>query len=172
MTNKNTSSARLKMETLKEGSGESPKVGDVVLAHYEIWFGDGVGSSEYDYMNDVYKSNLSDSTYEDKPFSGPVKFVVGRQTPKDDIYARGDSIKGLDQAFLDMRVGEKRKLFIPHMLAYGEEGASSFHTFHGFRTPPFQDLHMNVELVDILGDVEAASRHGWFTDGTSAKEEK
>lgn len=169
MSNEITTHNGLKMEILSDGKGESPKLGDVVSAHYEIWFGEGVGSSEFDYINDVYKCDLKDSTYEDRPFSGPVKFVIGRETPKDDIYARGDSIKGLDQAFLDMRVGEKRKLFIPHELAYGEEGASSFHTFHGFRTPPFQNLNMTVELVEIENSQEASSRHGWFTDGAAAK---
>ena len=139
----------LRMIVLQEGEGLKPTIGQRVRAHYEIYFGEGSSSSHYDYAKCEYVDELYDSTYEEKPFGGPVEFVIGQETPKDDTYSKGDSIKGFDEAFLDMRVGEKRTAFIPHSLAYGEEGASSFHTFFGYRVPPFRDLSCTIELVEI-----------------------
>jgi hypothetical protein len=34
-------------------------------------------------------------------------------------------------------------------MAYGDLGASSFHAFHGYRTPPNRGLDIIVELMDI-----------------------
>ena len=140
----------LEIKVLKEGAGLTPKIGQKVKAHYELHFGEGTSTSNYDYSKGEYVEDSYDSTYEDKPFNGPVEFVIGKHTPKDDLYSKGDSIEGLDQAFLSMKVGGKVALFIPNELAYGEEGASSFHTFFGYRVPPFRDLRGTVELVDIM----------------------
>ena len=147
----------LRMVVVKEGNGDKPQKGQTVVAHYEIYFGDGTSSSDYDYKEKRYVDELYDSTYEDKPFTGPVEFVVGQTTPKDEVYTKGDSIDGFNEAFLDMRVGDKRTLFIPNQLAYGEEGASSFHTFFGYRVPPFRDLSCTLELVEIKQGVPAAA---------------
>ena len=139
----------LEKEVLSEGSGDAPKMGQKVVAHYEIFFGEGTSTSNYDETAGKYVDNLYDSTYEDKPFSGPVDIVIGAATPKDDIYSRGQSIKGFDEALVEMKVGEKRQLFIPAALAYGKEGASSFHTFFGYRVAPHRDLACTIELVEI-----------------------
>jgi len=139
----------LQMKKVHEGEGEKPVVGQTVSAHYEICFSKGTTTSNYDYESEEYVDELCDDTYEDKPFNGPVDFVIGQETPKDDLYKKGDSIKGFDEAFLDMRVGEKRKLVIPPQLAYGNEGASSFHTFFGYRVPPKTGIRCALELVEI-----------------------
>ena len=144
-----TTPSGLKMEVLKEGSGSKPKLGDTVRSHYMIYFGDGVSSSEYDYEKEEYIDVLVESTYEKKPFSGPIEFTIGKHTPEDDHYSMGDSLKGLDEAFLDMCVGDKRRLLVPSALAYGKLGASSFHSFHGYRAPPNTDLDIVVEIVEI-----------------------
>ena len=137
---------------MKEGEGATPQEGQTVVAHYELYFGEGTATSNYDYSTGQYIDEQYDSTYEDKPFGGPVEFVVGQETAKDDTYSKGDSIPGFDQAFLSMKVGDQVKIFIPHDLAYGSEGASSFHTFFGYRVPPFRDLTCILELVEILND--------------------
>jgi len=147
----------LRVIPMKEGSGNSPRVGQVVLAHYEIYFGEGASTSNYDYERDEYVEDQYDSTYEEKPFSGPVEFVIGQETAKDDTYTKGDSIAGFDQAFLEMKVGDQVKLFIPAALAYGEEGASSFHAFFGYRIPPNRDLNCILELVEIKGDEKVST---------------
>ena len=139
----------LKVETLVEGDGKLPDMGDTVLIHYTLYLGTGTSSSLYDYDNGCYVDNLVDTTYGDHTFAGPIKIVIGSETAKDALYVKGDSIKGLDEALLEMRVGTKKRLLIPSELAYGLEGGSSFHTFHGYRTPPNRSLDMVVELLEI-----------------------
>jgi hypothetical protein len=139
----------LRMLLEKTGAGDTPNLGDKVSVHYEIWLGEGTTSSNYDYNNEEYVNVMYDNTYEDKPFSGPIDIILGRLTPKDDTYSKGDSLLGFDEALLEMKVGEKRKLFIPAELAYGELGASSFHNPFGYRIPPGQPLSCAVELVEI-----------------------
>ena len=135
---------------LHEGSGKTPKEGDTVLMHYEIWSTEGITSSEYDYDKKAYIDDIHDSTYDqNNPFHGPIEIIIGQETPKDDVYSKGDSIKGIDEALLKMRSGSKCALLIPPSLGYGEEGASSFHTFHGYRAPPHKDMRCNIELVKI-----------------------
>lgn len=76
------------------GTGETPKVGDQVIAHYDGRLLDGTPF---------------DSSYRDNT---PLTFRVGT----------GAVIKGWDEAFLTMRKGEKRTLIVPHWLAYGVTG--------------------------------------------------
>tara|TARA_R110000824_G_scaffold3309_10_gene15668 strand:+ start:555 stop:1067 length:513 start_codon:yes stop_codon:yes gene_type:complete len=145
----------LKIRTLTEGDEKRPQTGDTVLIHYEIWMNCGSTVSNYDYEKKEYVDELHDSTYdENNPFSGPIEIVIGQETPKDETYLKGQSIKGLDEALMMMGVGAKVELFIPPHLGYGDEGASSFHTFHGYRTPPSQEIKCNVELVEIKKELE------------------
>jgi len=145
----------LKILEVVAGTGKTPKLGDTVLMHYEYYLCEGVTSSDFDYDLGEYRENhtaIYDSTYEDKPFNGPIDITIGKSTPKDDTYIRGDSIEGIDEALLSMKVGSKRKLIIPSSLAYGTEGGSSFHTFHGYRVPPNRELTMTIELVEIKNE--------------------
>tara|TARA_Y100000310_G_scaffold338233_1_gene427305 strand:- start:981 stop:1463 length:483 start_codon:yes stop_codon:yes gene_type:complete len=139
-----------KAETLVGGHGPTPNTGDTVLMHYILYLGDGVSSSNYDYDNGCYVDELIDSTYEPGPFSGdPIEITIGKRTKQDALYENGDSIEGLDTALLEMKVGDKKRLFIPPEMAYGDLGASSFHAFHGYRTPPNRGLDIIVELINI-----------------------
>ena len=151
MSNEIVKESGLKMIVLREGQGLSPKEGQSVLVHYELHFGEGTSSSNFNYETGEYVDDLCDSTYDERnPFAGPIKFVIGQETPEDDICKAGDSIKGFDEALLEMKPGEKRKIFIPARLAYGELGASSFHSFFGYRIPPDRPMAGIIELVEIV----------------------
>ncbi len=100
----------LKWELIKVGNGEKPKPGQKVSIHYDIWFGKGTTTSNFNYDKNEYVDVLHDSTNDEQdPFSGPVDFEIGTRTPDDDQYKKGNSIAGLDEALLDMRVGAKRR---------------------------------------------------------------
>lgn len=60
----------------------------------------------------------------------------------------GRLIPGFDQGFAGMKIGGKRRLFIPYQLAYGEKGRVGPDPAHPV-IPPKADLIFDVELVDI-----------------------
>jgi peptidylprolyl isomerase len=67
-----------------------------------------------------------------EPHAEPIQFPQGR---------RG-VIPGWDQGFTGMKVGGKRRLFIPYQLAYGDQGRLP-------AIPPKSDLIFDVELLDV-----------------------
>jgi FKBP-type peptidyl-prolyl cis-trans isomerase len=84
----------MKIETLKQGSGEESKNGDTVNVHYTGTLEDG--------------TKFDSSVDRNQPFS----FTLGA----------GQVIKGWDLGVLGMKIGEKRKLTIPSDLGYGSAG--------------------------------------------------
>jgi len=84
----------MKVEILKEGTGEIAKNGDTITVHY-------TGTLE---NNEKFDSSRDRGT----PFS----FILGA----------GQVIKGWDLGVAGMKMGEQRKLTIPPELAYGDTG--------------------------------------------------
>lgn len=84
----------IKVEVLKEGSGEISKKGDTVSVHY-------VGTLE--------NGSKFDSS-------------IDRGTPFDFTLGENRVIQGWELGVLGMKVGEKRRLTIPPELGYGESG--------------------------------------------------
>jgi peptidylprolyl isomerase len=82
-------------ETLKEGSGEPAKTGDLVTVHYTGTLQDGT----------KFDSSVDRGT--------PFEFTLGQNRV----------IQGWEIGVLGMKVGEKRKLIIPSELGYGSAGA-------------------------------------------------
>lgn len=98
----------------QEGTGNTtPNVGDTVMAHYTGMHLNG----------EVFDSSVKRGT--------PYPFKVGT----------GGVIKGWDEAFLLMKVGEKRKLIIPSNLAYGSRDYGPI--------PAHSTLIFDVELVSF-----------------------
>ena len=85
----------MKIETLKEGTGEIAKNGDTVSVHYTGTLEDG---TKFDSSRD-------------------------RGTPFSFILGAGRVIKGWDLGVAGMKIGEQRKLTIPSNLGYGTQGA-------------------------------------------------
>ncbi len=67
---------------------------------------------------------------------------VDRGQPFSFALGVGGVISGWDQGVLNMKVGEKRRLFIPSALGYGARGA-------GASIPPHANLIFDVEVLKI-----------------------
>jgi peptidylprolyl isomerase len=94
------------------GTGKPAEAGKLFTVHYTGWLLDGT---------------KFDSSIGKKPLS----FEQGKRKV----------IPGWDAGFEGMRVGGKRRLFIPYQLAYGEKGRG--------KIPPKAELVFDVELMDV-----------------------
>ena len=108
-------SDELRIEDIQLGEGKAAVKGALITTQYRGFLEDG---------------SSFDSSYErGKPF----QCVIGT----------GRVIKGWDQGVLGMRVGGKRKLWVPAALAYGERGMGS-------RVPADANLIFEIELLEVL----------------------
>ena len=103
----------MRYQDIKVGDGELAQPGWIYSVHYTGWL-------------------ASDGTKFDSSLDRgqPIEFPQGFKRV----------ITGWDQGFEGMRVGGKRRLFIPYQLAYGEKGRPPV-------IPPKADLIFDVELV-------------------------
>jgi peptidylprolyl isomerase len=99
---------------LVTGTGKEAVKGALIRVHYEGTLESGV----------VFDSSRTRGRL--------LEFVLGS----------GRVIRGWDQGLPGMRVGGKRKLFIPAHLAYGERAMGSI--------PPNSNLIFEVELFEVL----------------------
>lgn len=95
------------------GTGKLAEPGKVYVVQYTGWLTDG---TKFD-------------SSRDKP--EPFSFEQGKRKV----------IPGWDAGFEGMRVGGKRRFFIPYQLAYGEKGRG--------KIPPKSELIFDVELIDV-----------------------
>jgi uncharacterized damage-inducible protein DinB len=98
---------------VQEGTGAVAAPGKLYTVHYTGWLRDG---------------KKFDSSVDRKE---PLKFTQGRR----------QVISGWEVGFQGMKVGGKRRLFIPYQLAYGEAGRGQI--------PPKAELIFDVELLDV-----------------------
>jgi len=100
---------------LQNGQGSTPVTQQRVLVHYAGFLEDGT---------------LFDSSH---LRSEPFEFAVGT----------GEVIRGWDEIILQMRMGEKRTVFIPADLAYGSTGIPG-------TIPPNAKLRFDIELLEVV----------------------
>ncbi|MGE0009392.1 MAG: FKBP-type peptidyl-prolyl cis-trans isomerase [Candidatus Babeliales bacterium] len=108
----------LEYEIITVGSGEEAKRGQSATVHYTGWLND----------NGKEGTQFDSSHSRNRPFS----FNLGA----------GNVIRGWDEGVAGMKVGEKRRLFIPAALGYGARGA-------GPVIKPNSDLIFDVELLEV-----------------------
>jgi len=112
------SNSGLEWEVLKEGSGNMPQPGKTVTVHYTGWLNEaGETGKKFD-----------SSVDRNQKFS----FRIGV----------GMVIAGWDEGVMGMKIGEKRRLYIPADLGYGSRGG-------GASIPPNAALIFDVELFEV-----------------------
>lgn len=99
-------------------NAKSPKKGDMVVVQYTGW--------------------LNDNGKEGKKFDSS----LDRNTPFSFKIGVGQVIPGWDTGVMQMKVGEKIRLYIPANLGYGARGAGNV-------IPPNSDLIFDVELLEV-----------------------
>jgi FKBP-type peptidyl-prolyl cis-trans isomerase len=105
----------LKVLDLQEGTGETPPPYSRVEIHYTCWLKDNLKKIE--------------STHDRKQ---PFTFLLGA----------GEALRGVEEGVSTMKVGGKRRLFVPPTLAYGLAGS-------GRDIPPNAELVFEVELLQV-----------------------
>jgi len=132
----------LRYQDLRIGTGDEAEPNKSYKVHYTGWLAaDGRKfDSSYDRKEQVLdKDGKPELDADGKPRmeAKPLSFPQGF----------GRLIPGFDQGFTGMRVGGKRRLFIPWQLAYGARGRPGPNAANP-GIPPKADLIFDIELVD------------------------
>lgn len=144
-----------KVETVKEGSGEPIRAGQLIKVHYKGFLASDSAlfkaSSALVATVDSAKvdSAKSDSANvgESSEAHGPFANTYETQSPLEFTIGVGQVIVGWEKGLLGMKVGEIRRLSVPSEMAYGENSLEGI--------PPNSDLLFEVELVHAEKALEA-----------------
>ena len=134
----------LRYQDIKIGTGAAAEPNKIYKVHYTGWLAaDGHKfDSSYDHKSPVMgKDGKPEQDADGKPKMNegePITFPQGF----------GKLIPGFDQGFEGMKIGGKRRLFIPWQLAYGAHGHPGPNAANP-GIPPKADLIFDVELVDV-----------------------
>jgi|HubBroStandDraft_1064217.scaffolds.fasta_scaffold83211_2 peptidylprolyl isomerase len=102
------------------------------LRYIDVQVGDGAPAAAAQQYTVHYTGWLRDGTKFDSSIGKePIQFVQGRR----------QVISGWEMGFEGMKVGGRRRLFIPYQMAYGEQGRDSI--------PPKAELVFDVELLKV-----------------------
>ena len=132
------------VETVKEGSGEPVRAGQLIKVHYKGYLlndlkeaakADSIRALEA--KSQVKGDSASEPSTE---ISGPVPFGDSYEgEPLEFTLGMGQVIAGWEKGIAGMKLGEIRKLVVPAVMAYGENSLDGI--------PPNSDLYFEVELV-------------------------
>ncbi|HEY1649901.1 MAG TPA: FKBP-type peptidyl-prolyl cis-trans isomerase [Terracidiphilus sp.] len=147
----------LRYEDMKIGTGAVAEPNKIYKVFYTGYLGangrpdDG---HKFDSSDDHRRPILKDG----RPVMGEDgKPELGEPEPLEFPQGFGRLIPGFDQGFDGMKIGGKRRLFIPWQLAYGAHGRPGPDAANP-GIPPKSDLIFDVELVDVR-DLPMAPNH-------------
>jgi peptidylprolyl isomerase len=129
----------LRYQDVKIGTGASAEPGKLYKVHYT-----GYLASDGTKFDSSYERRTPERDKDGKPVMGPDgKPKMGEPHPEPIQFPQGRRgvIPGWDQGFAGMKVGGKRRLFIPYQLAYGDMGRPPV-------IPPKSDLIFDIELLE------------------------
>jgi peptidylprolyl isomerase len=132
----------LRYQDIRIGTGAEAEPNKMYKVQYTGWLAsDGHKfDSSYDHKGPVVDKDAKpelDADGKPKMAAQPLSFPQGF----------GRLIPGFDQGFTGMKVGGKRRLFIPWQLAYGARGRPGPNAANP-GIPPKADLIFDIELVD------------------------
>lgn len=121
----------LKILTLAEGDGEKPKVGQKVNVLYAGYLSDG----------SLFDSNYEEIAKKYGVYQEARKQGRGYEAIPMDYSPEARIIPGFKEGLMQMKVGDKVRLFIPSHLGYGEAGYGPI--------PPDAKLVFDLEITGI-----------------------
>jgi peptidylprolyl isomerase len=146
----------LHYEDYKIGTGALAEPNKLYKVHYTGWL--AADGHKFDSSYDHPGAPVLDK--DGKPVMGEDgKPKKGEPQPMAFPQGMGRLIPGFDQGFEGMKIGGKRRLFIPWQLAYGARGRPGPDAAHP-GIPAKADLIFDVELVDVTDMPTPPSRPG------------
>jgi peptidylprolyl isomerase len=134
----------LRYQDIVIGTGADAAAHKMYSVHYTGWLA-STGrkfDSSYDHPGPPLKDKDGKMLRDEKD-----QIKLGPPQPISFIQGTGRAIPGFDEGFTGMKVGGKRRLFIPWQMAYGELGRDGPDAAHP-GIPPKSDLIFDVELLD------------------------
>jgi peptidylprolyl isomerase len=139
----------LRYQDIKIGTGADAAPGKIFKVHYTGWLGANGREDDGRKFDSSYDHRPPLMDKDGKPQLGDDgKPKLGEPQPITFIQGMGRAIPGFDQGFAGMKVGGKRRIFIPWQLAYGANGRPGPDAAHP-GIPPKCDLIFDVELMDM-----------------------
>jgi peptidylprolyl isomerase len=140
----------LRFKDIKLGTGADAEPGKMYKVHYTGYLGvNGRPDDGHKFDSSYDHPGQPEKDKDGKPVLGDDgKPKLGDPQPMSFPQGMGRLIPGFDQGFYGMKVGGKRRLFIPWQLAYGSKGRPGPDPAHP-GIPPKADLIFDVELVDV-----------------------
>ena len=140
----------LRYEEIKIGTGADAEPNKMYKVFYTGYLGSNGRPDDghkFDASSDHPGPPVKDK--DGKPVMGDDgKPKLGDPMPMSFPQGMGRLIPGFDQGFYGMKIGGKRRIFIPWQLAYGARGRPGPDAEHP-GIPPKADLIFDVELVDV-----------------------
>jgi peptidylprolyl isomerase len=134
----------LRYQEIKVGTGPAAATNK----QYKVFY-TGYRAADGAIFDSTDKHRLPLRDKDGKPIMGPDgKPKLGDPQPLPFVQGVGGAIPGFDQGFVGMKVGGKRRIFIPWQMAYGTHSIQDHGPDHP-GIPAKADLIFDVELVDV-----------------------